>query len=166
MVTEQQVDLSPGLNVVTGESGSGKSVLLAALGQALGAPADDFIRPPSETAAVQAAFILSAAGIVSSFQSMPICMRRYRRCTQHWSKSKFLAGSLHDGCADILSGRMPGVKMQLYPDLSSHQDEPYPAAAVTQHKPMPLLARSCCLLQHMTFIVMARQRFCIVDELL
>lgn len=83
LVTEQQVDLSPGLNVITGESGSGKSVLLAALGQALGCPADDFIRPPSDTATVQAAFILSAAGIVSILQMMPFCMKWARCCPKH-----------------------------------------------------------------------------------
>ncbi len=66
LISEQQVSFLPGFNVITGESGSGKSVLLAALSQALGAPAnEDFIRPPSDTAVVQIVFRLSASGRVS-----------------------------------------------------------------------------------------------------
>ena len=66
LISEQDVCLSPGFNVITGESGSGKSVLLAALNQALGAPAhEDFIRSPSDTATVQIVFRLSSHGMVS-----------------------------------------------------------------------------------------------------
>ncbi len=70
LISEQRVVLAPGLNVITGESGSGKSVLIAALSQALGSPAnEDFIRSPSDTASVEAVFRLSTAGIVSVFPS-------------------------------------------------------------------------------------------------
>ncbi|KAK9818486.1 hypothetical protein WJX74_010352 [Apatococcus lobatus] len=71
LILEQQVHLTPGLNVITGESGSGKSVVIAALSQALGAPADDdLIRPPSETATAQAVFCLSAAGVATAKMSL------------------------------------------------------------------------------------------------
>jgi DNA repair ATPase RecN len=54
LVAEQRVALRPGLNVITGESGSGKSVLVEALSQLLGAPAgDDLVRPPATTAVVE-----------------------------------------------------------------------------------------------------------------
>ena len=39
LVEEQRVSLHPGLNVITGQSGSGKSVLLEAISQLCGAPA-------------------------------------------------------------------------------------------------------------------------------
>lgn len=50
LVEDQRVTLAPGLNVLTGESGAGKSVLVEALSQALGAQTPDgCIRPPAET---------------------------------------------------------------------------------------------------------------------
>lgn len=55
LVQEQRVQLAPGLTVITGESGSGKSVLVEAFGQILGAPAsDDAVRPPATSALVEA----------------------------------------------------------------------------------------------------------------
>ena len=54
--------LMPGLNVITGESGAGKSVLVEALGQVLGAPAPDgCVRPPAQTAVIEGVLHLSAA---------------------------------------------------------------------------------------------------------
>ena len=39
LVREQTVEFHPGLNVITGKSGSGKSVLLDAISQICGSPA-------------------------------------------------------------------------------------------------------------------------------
>lgn len=56
LVQEQRLHLAPGLTAITGESGSGKSVLVEALGQVLGAAAyDEAVRPPATTAVVEAA---------------------------------------------------------------------------------------------------------------
>lgn len=54
LVDSQELRLSPGFNVITGESGSGKSVLLEALSLLLGSPVgEDVIRPPATTAVVE-----------------------------------------------------------------------------------------------------------------
>lgn len=48
------VRLAPGLNAISGQSGAGKSVLIDALAQLLGAPAQaDCVRPPADTAVVE-----------------------------------------------------------------------------------------------------------------
>ncbi|KAG2496383.1 hypothetical protein HYH03_005611 [Edaphochlamys debaryana] len=59
LVEEQTVLLGPGLNVITGESGSGKSVLVEAFSQVLGAPApQECVRAPAEVAVVEGTFLL------------------------------------------------------------------------------------------------------------
>ncbi|KAL0026315.1 hypothetical protein WJX77_010508 [Trebouxia sp. C0004] len=61
LIEEQNVSFKPGLNVITGESGAGKSVLVEALGQVFGMPAsDNCVRPPATTASVEAHLHLSA----------------------------------------------------------------------------------------------------------
>ena len=51
LVADQTFCLKAGLNVISGESGSGKSVLLAAFSQVLGMQTgDEFIREPATTA--------------------------------------------------------------------------------------------------------------------
>ena len=53
------LSFSPGLNTLTGETGAGKSILLDALGLALGARADtDLIAVDSDQAIVTASFQL------------------------------------------------------------------------------------------------------------
>ncbi|KAL4443668.1 hypothetical protein ABPG75_011405 [Micractinium tetrahymenae] len=60
LIQEQRVQLAPGLTVITGESGSGKSVLVEAFGQILGAPAsDDAVRPPATSALVEAQVVVA-----------------------------------------------------------------------------------------------------------
>eukprot|EP00850_Spirogloea_muscicola_P015023 SM000112S23965 [mRNA] locus=s112:64092:69232:- [translate_table: standard] len=62
LIESQTVTFAPGLNVITGESGAGKSVLLQALTQVLGAPlVEDCVRPPATSALVRAVFRVSAA---------------------------------------------------------------------------------------------------------
>src|SRR6478672_9807853 len=52
-----QVEFGPGLNVLTGETGAGKSILVEAVGLLLGGRASgDLVRTGEETASVQAIF--------------------------------------------------------------------------------------------------------------
>ena len=53
IIKELSLDLYPGLNIITGETGSGKSVIIEAVSMALGARADtDYVRTGSEKAVV------------------------------------------------------------------------------------------------------------------
>ncbi|CAL8460865.1 g396 [Coccomyxa elongata] len=66
LVADETVELRPGLNVVTGESGAGKSVLVTALGQLLGFPAsDNCIRPPASCASVEGSMHLPGSSVRS-----------------------------------------------------------------------------------------------------
>src|SRR5207237_174698 len=58
IIEELELVLEPGLNVVTGETGAGKSILLQALDVALGGRPDaDLVRTGAEEAAVEALFV-------------------------------------------------------------------------------------------------------------
>ncbi|MBQ2311220.1 MAG: DNA repair protein RecN [Firmicutes bacterium] len=53
IIKDLSLDLYPGLNIITGETGSGKSVIIEAVSMALGARADtDYVRTGSEKAVV------------------------------------------------------------------------------------------------------------------
>src|SRR5438128_11776676 len=57
IIEELELVLEPGLNVITGETGTGKSILLQALDVALGGRPDaDLVRTGAEEAAVEAPF--------------------------------------------------------------------------------------------------------------
>ncbi|KAK9819715.1 hypothetical protein WJX72_001582 [[Myrmecia] bisecta] len=80
LVADQRVVLRPGLNVITGESGAGKSVLVTALGQLLGgAASDDCIRPPAQTAVVEGRLNLTPtaqAAVAELLQAVGLPKRR------------------------------------------------------------------------------------------
>ena len=60
ILEEIEVDLGPGLNILTGETGAGKSILIGALSLLLGDRADtDFIRKGEEKAIVEGYFDIS-----------------------------------------------------------------------------------------------------------
>ncbi|MCK9605952.1 MAG: DNA repair protein RecN [Methylomonas sp.] len=62
VVDALDLDLDPGMSVLTGETGAGKSILLTALGLALGDRADSgYVRPNSKRAEVNLEFDLSKA---------------------------------------------------------------------------------------------------------
>ena len=75
IIDELELVLEPGLNVITGETGAGKSILLQALDVALGGRPDaDLVRTGAEEAVVEALFtgvappalaVLAAAGIAA-----------------------------------------------------------------------------------------------------
>lgn len=67
LVHDQRVQFTPGLNVITGESGSGKSVLVEAIAAILGSPArEGYVRPPASTAVLEGTFQLSNSARVRS----------------------------------------------------------------------------------------------------
>ena len=62
LVDEVQLELASGLNVLTGETGAGKSILIDALGLVLGRRADPSdVRPGATAAYIEAVFDLSTA---------------------------------------------------------------------------------------------------------
>ena len=71
VVEKAEIEFAPGLNVLTGETGAGKSVLMGALGLLLGARADaSVVRDGAKEARVEAVFSVSdrkaAAGKIAS----------------------------------------------------------------------------------------------------
>jgi DNA repair protein RecN (Recombination protein N) len=86
IIEELELALEPGLNVVTGETGAGKSILLQALDVTLGGRPDaDLVRSGAEEAAVEALFtgvpaavreVLAAAGIPPADRPDEVLVRR------------------------------------------------------------------------------------------
>src|SRR5712691_6286557 len=86
IIDELEVVLEPGLNVITGETGAGKSILLQALDVALGGRPDaDLVRSGADEGAVEALFtvvpatvreLLAAAGIPDQGQGGELIVRR------------------------------------------------------------------------------------------
>lgn len=65
LIADQTISFMPGLNVITGESGSGKSVLVEALSLILGSPAPaNCVRAPAGMASIQGTYTLDAATAV------------------------------------------------------------------------------------------------------
>lgn len=68
VVDSLDLDLEPGMSVLTGETGAGKSILLTALGLALGDRADSgYVRPNSKRAEINLEFDLSKAPAVKNW---------------------------------------------------------------------------------------------------
>src|SRR3982750_5022964 len=60
LVTDLTLEFQPGYNVITGETGAGKSILIGALSLVLGERADrSLIRSGSESCSVEAVFDIS-----------------------------------------------------------------------------------------------------------
>jgi len=59
LIDSLEVEFAPGLNILTGETGAGKSILIGALGLVLGERADtDSVRTGAKAAVVEAEFVL------------------------------------------------------------------------------------------------------------
>lgn len=60
LIDEQEVTFLPGMNILTGETGAGKSIIIGSINLALGAKADkDYIRTGAEYALVELTFSLN-----------------------------------------------------------------------------------------------------------
>lgn len=67
LIERLDLDFAPGLTVLTGETGAGKSILLDSLGLALGARADSgLVRPGADQAVISAEFALPPGHAVES----------------------------------------------------------------------------------------------------
>ncbi|MCL6639045.1 MAG: DNA repair protein RecN [Firmicutes bacterium] len=67
LISSLNMDLQPGLNVLTGETGAGKSIIIEALQVALGGRASgEMIRTGEDKALVQATFDVAGAGAVAA----------------------------------------------------------------------------------------------------
>ncbi len=65
LIDSLEVEFSPGLNILTGETGAGKSILIGALGLVLGERADtDSVRSGAKTAMVEAEFYIKGLDAV------------------------------------------------------------------------------------------------------
>ena len=77
IVENVTVDFQPGLNVITGETGAGKSILVGALGLVLGERADkDMVRAGQEQFGVEASFQMSDPAYVNALLDelgLPAC---------------------------------------------------------------------------------------------
>ncbi|MTI79955.1 MAG: DNA repair protein RecN [Firmicutes bacterium] len=96
LIDDITVEFGPGLNVLTGETGAGKSILLGALQVALGGRASaEYIRAGEEKAVVQAAFDtsdmelnkrLELLGLESSEDGVLILSREISRSGRNWCR--------------------------------------------------------------------------------
>lgn len=86
VIDDMSIEFEPGLNVITGETGAGKSMIIGSLSLLLGARADsDALRPGTDEAQVEARFVapddvaarLEASGIRDA--SEIVVVRRMRR---------------------------------------------------------------------------------------
>ncbi|WXR61901.1 DNA repair protein RecN [Peptostreptococcaceae bacterium AGR-M142] len=73
LIDEENVVFKDGLNIITGETGSGKSIIIDALNQTLGARSDKaFIRKNKEKAIIEATYFVDNKSIVSLLLDMGI----------------------------------------------------------------------------------------------
>src|SRR5512139_668912 len=72
LIRELEVELGPGLTLLTGETGGGKSILIDALSLLLGDRASpELIRSGEERASVEAVFDVASAGALLEERGLP-----------------------------------------------------------------------------------------------
>ena len=73
LIEESEVEFAPGLNILTGETGAGKSILLGSVNMALGAKADkEFIRHGADSALVELVFSNENEAIRNKLKEMDL----------------------------------------------------------------------------------------------
>lgn len=74
LIGEASLEFDPGLNVLTGETGAGKTVLVEALGLLLGARGDSaMIKPGAERMELEAVFETGSGEVRSRLEEMGLC---------------------------------------------------------------------------------------------
>ena len=118
LVSQQTIHFSPGLNVITGKSGSGKSVLLSAIDQITGAAGrEDSIRVPAKTAKIAATFYCAEDTV-----------RKLRRC---------LLENGMEGIESLLN-REGAQTVDLYRELQSTANNRLRSLCKIQNKAIPV----------------------------
>lgn len=73
LIQEVEVDFSPNLNILTGETGAGKSIIIGSINTALGAKTGkDIIRKGADYALVELFFQLSDEGLIQTIKDLDI----------------------------------------------------------------------------------------------
>lgn len=73
LIDETEIYFGKGLNILTGETGAGKSIIIGSVGLALGAKADkDFIRNGADYAAVEAVFSVESSQLIEKLEELEI----------------------------------------------------------------------------------------------
>lgn len=73
LIDHEEISFGPGLNILTGETGAGKSILLGALGLALGQKASrDMLRDPEKDGRAEAVFSVLRPSEKEAFRSLGI----------------------------------------------------------------------------------------------
>lgn len=75
LIDEVAVDLGEGLNVLSGETGAGKSIILGAINLALGGRGSkDLLRDPSKPAVVDLFFVEEKAAVLEKLSELGVCV--------------------------------------------------------------------------------------------
>lgn len=73
LIEETEINFGTGLNILTGETGAGKSIIIGSVNLALGARADkEFIRSGAEYASVEAVFSTHSPGLTERLRELEI----------------------------------------------------------------------------------------------
>ena len=73
LITETEVHFKEGLNILSGETGAGKSIIIGSINLALGAKADkDLIRTGAEYALVELVFQVEDGALIDALKSLEI----------------------------------------------------------------------------------------------
>ena len=84
LIKEADIDFKEGLNVLTGETGAGKSIVIGSITLALGGKiSKEIIRAGEESALVELVFVLKDEGTIEGNLARHLRRRRHG-CLGHW----------------------------------------------------------------------------------